>query len=146
MNGEDLFIISASFLEARNGILLIVLGAMLLFAIQYVREGYRELGLAVLVEPRFLAAKAWIVFLSGNFGSTLIFWWVRHAQAHNYPDFLGSWAVVLTTFMMLITIAGGMCWIRVTMPLNYARCATLLWALIGLGALTFGYVAGYSPF
>lgn len=137
--------ISPQLAEASNGVQLVIFTAMLAFLVLFLSRCVKELGALEsykLVE--FRAACAAFVLIAGLNMRSSTLWFLRHADNVDVelPKILTSlskWSVLLATVMV---VAGGLCWIRTTMPI---RCSHRIWLLVGAFAVIFGFGMAYVP-
>lgn len=124
------------FVEATNGILLVVVFWMIVFNVFYLIRARHYMGMWRFVYRECKAAIALLGFLLGIEIRTFVLWAFRHMQNHNIDATPYREAgIILLTLGCVLAIWGGICWIKVTMPI---RCKPSMWWLLTASALIFG--------
>jgi len=126
------------FIEATNGILVIVLLIMIGFLINYLIYKYRCVGHIAFWYDECKAALALLLFLIGYEVINSTIWWLRHT-ANNGHDVTQHRTTVMTiiTVGVVASIWGGMCWVRAITPFEISRkmWIALFGLAVGLGTV-----------
>lgn len=130
------FTLTPQFLEAVNGVLLVIYLSILFFFGKYIYGGIREMGWKVGRRQRRGAISV-SVLLIGDFLILLSIWVVRHMQnSHGWSSQNSETvATVGTTVGVVFAIVGGVCILRSFAPVRLGEWPSVLTVLI---AIAFG--------
>ncbi len=125
-------------IEAGNGMMLVLFGAMLVSAFSYFMREVRRLGwrpMRIYAESK--ASWAVTILFFGIFVRVGDIWLIRHIENHGgHPsEGLGVVAQAVLIASSIPIVWGSICWMRSVLPL---RCGAWAWAVIAVGAIVFG--------
>lgn len=134
-------------IEASNGTLIVVLLWMVLFDVRYLVLKVSELGGAKLVASEWWMTKsppaelkgavALLTLLTGFWLRTFGLWWFRHMEAHGIDTLpFREIGIALLVGGTIISVWGGMCWLKVILPTDIPR---FTWFILCGSALGFGF-------
>ena len=120
-------VLPPQFLEAINGVLLIIYAGILLIFLNYIWEGIKEYGWS----EGYARRKAAIAITTFIFGDLLVracIWSIRHMQNHYGwpPQSWGSVATVMSTLGAVICLVGSVCILRHFAPRKYGSWPSIV--------------------